>query len=252
MKKNKLILGIILFVIGLFGIASLLTMDIPIPVEVEALLKEEFTSFQIKLITLVNPIMLLVISVLVGTVLYQKVNLKAPILEKIAGIDDEPFNTSEILKYGVLGGVLSSMLISGFSLVFNPILPLEFKELGSSIQPSLAARFLYGGFTEEILMRFGLMTFLVWLCSKIFRGTKPVVYWISIIMAAIIFAIGHFPVVFQAIENPSIELITYILIANSAGGIIFGWLYWEKGLESAFIAHIFAHVVMVLAEQFFI
>ena len=196
--------------------------------------------------------MMLVISIVIGTILYQKVNLRAPILEKFSGIGDIPFNYSEILIYGVFGGVLSGALSSGFSLIFNPILPLEFKELGASIKPSLAARFLYGGFTEEILMRFGLMTFLVWLCSKIFRGTKPIVYWIAIIIAAVVFAIGHFPVAFQAIEKPSIELLTYILIANSTGGIIFGWLYWEKGLESAFVAHIFAHVVMVLAEQFII
>jgi membrane protease YdiL (CAAX protease family) len=32
------------------------------------------------------------------------------------------------------------------------------------------------------------------------------------------------------------------------GGLIFGWLYWKKGLESAFIAHVFIHVVLVIAD----
>jgi formate/nitrite transporter FocA (FNT family) len=40
-------------------------------------------------------------------------------------------------------------------------------------------------------------------------------------------------------------LLTYILLGNSIGGVIFGWLYWKKGLESAMVAHVFAHVVMV-------
>jgi membrane protease YdiL (CAAX protease family) len=44
-------------------------------------------------------------------------------------------------------------------------------------------------------------------------------------------------------------LISYIILGNSLGGLIFGWLYWKKGLEAAFIAHIMSHVVMVAAEQ---
>jgi membrane protease YdiL (CAAX protease family) len=101
-------------------------------------------------------------------------------------------------------------------------------------------------------MRFGLMTFVVWLGSKISNGTKSGAYWTGIIVAAIIFALGHFPIAFQAVENPTTVLLTYILIGNSIGGVIFGWLYWKKGLESAFIAHIFTHVIMVLAEPILI
>ena len=99
-------------------------------------------------------------------------------------------------------------------------------------------------------MRFGLMTLIVWLCSKIFKETKPFVFWTGIVIAAIIFAFGHFPIAYQAVDNPTMGLLTYILIGNSIGGIIFGWLYWKKGLESAFVAHIFTHIFMVFAEQF--
>lgn len=251
MNKKKLILGIILTILGLIGIASILTMNIPLPPEAEIILKDKFTDEQIKLLTLINPTIMLVVAVIIGTILYQKINLKVPLIEKIVGIENDTFNISEILKYGILGGVLSGILLSLVGLVFNPILPKEFIELGESLQPTLAARFLYGGLTEEILMRFGLMTFIVWLCSKVFGGTKSFVFWTGITIAAIIFAFGHFPIAYQAVENPTTGLLTYILIGNSIGGIIFGWLYWKKGLESAFIAHIFTHVIMVLAEPIF-
>jgi membrane protease YdiL (CAAX protease family) len=244
MNKKKLILGLILTVLGMVGIASILTMDIPLPPEVEALLKDRFSPGDINLLTLINPTIMLILAVIIGTVLYQKAALKVPIIEKVVGIRND-INLSDILKYGVLGGVLSGVLLSLVSLVFNPILPAEFMELGESLKPTLAARFLYGGFTEEILMRFGLMTFVVWVCIKIFGRAKPIAFWIGILVAAIIFALGHFPIVFQTVENPTIGLLTYILIGNLIGGIIFGWLYWKKGLESAFIAHIFAHVIMV-------
>ncbi|WP_149304951.1 CPBP family intramembrane glutamic endopeptidase [Pareuzebyella sediminis] len=250
MTGKKILLGIILILIGMIGIASILTMDIPLPSEVEAILKDKFTAGQIKLLTLINPTILLVILVVIGTILYQKVNLKVPIIEKLIGIRKESIKTTSILKYGLVGGILSGILLSLVSFVFNPIVPAEFLELRESLQPTLAARFLYGGLTEEIVMRFGLMTLIIWLCSKIFKGTKPFVFWIGIVLSAILFAFGHFPIAYQAVDHPTTGLLAYILIGNSLGGIIFGWLYWKKGLESAFIAHIFAHIIMVFAEQF--
>lgn len=206
--NKKIRLGIVLIIIGLIGITSILTMNLPIPPEVEGILKDRFTPQQIKLLTLINPTIMLIVAVLIGTILYQKVNLKVPIIEKMIGVENDNLNISNILKYGVLGGVLSGILLSLVGLIFNPILPSEFLELGESIKPTLAARFLYGGLTEEILMRFGLMTLIVWLASKIFMGTKPVVYWIGIVVASIIFALGHFPIAYQAVENPSIGLLT--------------------------------------------
>lgn len=248
MSKKKLNLGIILIFLGLIGIASILTMDIPLPAEAAVLLKDKFTDEQIKLLALINPTVMLLVAVMVGTNLYQKVNLRVPLIESVVGMEKGALNLSEILIYGISGGVLAGLLVSFAGLVFSPSVPAEFKELGESLQPTLAARFLYGGITEEILMRFGLMTFVVWICSKIFSGTKPIVYSIGIIAAALIFALGHFPIAYQAVGDPTTGLLTYILVGNSIGGIIFGWLYWKKGLESAFIAHIFAHVMMLLAE----
>lgn len=249
MKKKKIVLGLILFGIGLIGILSILTMNIPLPPEVEVILKDSFTPQQIKILTLINPTIMLIISVITGSILYQKVNLAVPLIEKIVRIENGNLNTSNILKFGILGGVLSGILLSLVGLIFNPILPAEFFELGESIKPTLTVRFLYGGLTEEILMRFGLMTFIVWITSKLFKGTKPFVYWIGIILASIIFALGHFPVAYQVVEVPSMGLLTYILIGNTIGGLIFGWLYWKKGLETAIIAHICTHIILLIGES---
>lgn len=248
MNKHKVFLALILYGAGLIGILSILTMEIPLPPEAEAILKDRFTPQQIKLLILVNPALILAVAVVVGTVLYQKVHLTVPLIEKLAGVNSGPVHASHILKFGISGGILSGLLLSLTGLVFYPFLPSEFIELGESLKPSLPARFLYGGITEEILMRYGLMTLLVWIASKIFSGTKPMVYWIGIILSSIIFALGHFPIAYQAVADPSIGLLSYILIGNTIGGLIFGWLYWKKGLESAFLAHIFAHVIMVLGE----
>ena len=246
--NHKLKLGIVLFILGLVGIFSILTMEIPLPPEVVAILNEQFSQEQIKLLMLINPTIMLIVAVIGGVLLHDKVKLGVPLIEKLLGIKNNLSNPTEILVYGVAAGLLSGILLSLIGFVFTPVLPLEFMELGETLKPTLAARFLYGGLTEEILMRFGLMTFIVWLCSKIFGPTKPIIYWVGIFLAAIIFAFGHFPIAYQAVGNPSSSLLTYILIGNAVGGIIFGWVYWKKGLESAFIAHIFTNIILVGAE----
>ncbi len=248
MRNKQVLLGLILLGLGAIGILSLLTMEIPLPPEAEEVLKEKFTSQQIKLLTLINPTIMLMIAVTIGTLLHQKVNLKIPLIERLVGINNVDFNVLPLLKYGVFGGILAGILLCIVSLLFNPILPAEFLELGESLKPTLATRFLYGGLTEEILMRYGLMTLIVWIASKVFNGTEPIVYWTGIVFAALFFTLGHFPVALQAIENPSTGLLTYLIVGNTIGGIIFGWLYWKKGLESAFLVHIFAHVIMIIIE----
>jgi hypothetical protein len=249
MNRKKIILGFLLSILGLIGTASLLTMDFPLPAEIEATLTDSFTPAQIKLLLLINPAILVIVAVIVGTMLYQKVNLRMPIIENWIGINKEPLNVAKILKSGIIGGIIAGIVVVLVVLLFKPMMVAEYEKLSQSIQLSLAARFLYGGITEEILLRFGLMTLVVWLSTKILKGTKPAAYWIGIVLAAVLFAIGHFPAVYGVIENPGFILLTYVFIGNTVGGLIFGWLYWNKGLESAFVAHVFIHVVLVIAEN---
>jgi hypothetical protein len=249
MKSKKFYLGLGLFFLGLLGILSMLTVDFPLPEEMQSILEEKFTPSQIQWMILINPTIIMLIAVMVGTLLYQKVNLSVPILEKMVGLKEDSPQTREILIYGIICGLFTGIVLSTLGLIGRGLIPSEFEQLGESLQLTLAARFLYGGITEEILMRYGLMTLLVWIAAKIFRGTKPSIYWIGISLAALIFAVGHFPIVFQSIDTPSSIMLAYVLIGNLVGGLVFGWLYWKKGLESAFLAHIFAHVAMVSFEK---
>ena len=247
MKRKKILLALVLFVLGLIGMASILTVDIPMPQEVLDTLGDKFSPFQIKLLTLINPIVLLIIAITIGTLLYQSAGLRVPFVERLVGLSSQ-HNSRTVIFSGIVGGLIAGACISIIAIVFKSITPHEFSELGKSYQPTLAARFLYGGIVEELFMRFGLMTLLVWISSKITKNKRDYVYWVGIVLATLIFAIGHFPVVFNSVDNPSTTLLTYVMLGNSIGGIVFGWLYWKKGLESAIIAHAFAHVVMVLAK----
>ena len=247
MKKERLILGIVIFALGFIGILSMLTMNIPLPEDASKTLPEQFTPEHRKLLALISPTIMLIGAVLLGVFMHEKVSLDVPIIKGVIK-NDKNYQLSSILKYGMIGGLITGIIGILIGMVYYPILPLEFIELGDKLKPTLIARFLYGGITEEILMRFGLMTFVIWLLSKIFKTINSKIYWIGILFVAVLFALGHFPIAFQVVSNPSGLLLSYILIGNSVGGVIFGWLYWKKGLETAFIAHICAHIILILGE----
>jgi len=243
----KLKLGIVLFVLGFLGVLSILTATLPLPEELAAL-----PPALVNVLILINPTILLLVAVAVGTWLYDKVGFKVPVISSLLNI--EPIDTKKVfvqqLKYGVSLGLLAGAAIMLVVKIYGFFIADELKILDNQMELTLLARFMYGGITEELLLRFGLMTFLVWIIFKLTKKLNSTVYWIAIALSTLLFAVGHFPVVFGAISEPSFTLLSYILIGNSIGGLVFGWLYWKKGLEAAIIAHAFAHVAMVLIGLF--
>lgn len=246
----KLKLGLALFLLGFAGVLSMLTVIIPmdnLPKEV----LDKISPETLRWLVLLNPSVLLLISIIIGTLLYDKVGLKVPTLSSVLKIEESEIKFTEQIKYGIGLGLLAGILITLVAGIFQSSLPQEFIELGKKIKVTPLARFLYGGLTEELLMRYGFMTLMVWVVFKITKKLNPSTYWTGILLAGLLFALGHFPVVFQAVSEPSLSLLIYVLIGNSLAGIFFGYLYWKKGLEAAFIAHIFAHVAMLSGESLF-
>lgn len=69
----------------------------------------------------------------------------------------------------------------------------------------------------------------------------------AIVLAAVLFGVGHLPAAFAMGLNLTPPVVAYVLIANTVPGVLFGYLYWRWGLESAFIAHAVAHPVLIVA-----
>ena len=248
--NKKLKLGLTLFVIGLLGVLTMLTITIPLDSLPKEVL-EKISPQTLKYLVLISPTILLLVAVVVGTILYDKIGLSVPTISSILKIEQPKIQFIDQIKFGIMFGLLTGILTTMIGLIFKSSIPQEFIDLGNKIKVTTIARFAYGGLTEELLMRFGFMTLVVWLIFKMTKKLNSLTYWTGIILASILFAVGHFPVVFNAVKNPTIELLAYILIGNSIAGLFFGWLYWKKGLEAAFIGHIFAHVAMIIGEQIF-
>jgi membrane protease YdiL (CAAX protease family) len=97
------------------------------------------------------------------------------------------------------------------------------------------------------------MTLFVWIGWHVFSqgqdAPSTFCFVIAISLSAFLFGLGHLPLVFALGTQVTISVIAYVIVGNSVFGLISGYLYWQKGLESAMIAHILVHVVMTTATR---
>ncbi len=142
----------------------------------------------------------------------------------------------------LLGGVIGSAVIVAFQ--FGK--PESLAPLDAAPVLPLVARVLYGGITEEILLRWGWMTFLVWLGWRtVQRGRgrpSPAVVWVAIAASAVTFGAAHLPAVAAVVGVLTMDAVAYVVVANAAFGLIAGWLFLRYGLEASIGAHMLAHV----------
>jgi hypothetical protein len=110
------------------------------------------------------------------------------------------------------------------------------------------------GINEELISRFFVMSFLIWLIIRLLKKKEPshFIIWISIALSAFIFASAHLvtiPLLYGAFES---WICLKLIILNLIIGILFGWIYWEKGLESAMVAHFSTDIVLHVVFPLFV
>jgi Type II CAAX prenyl endopeptidase Rce1-like len=131
----------------------------------------------------------------------------------------------------------------------QPYLPQSFST-GVSTQPVAPwwLGVLSGGVLEEIIMRWGAMSFLVWLGWKIFKQGVALpsqwIYQLAILLSALLFSLLHLPAT-AAITSLTPALIGRAIVGNGILGIAYGWLFWQYSLEAAIIAHACFHLVIL-------
>lgn len=166
-------------------------------------------------------------------------------------------------KFPESNGIISAVAIGGASSLINTLsekfIFMKYLPEGLntfSFSPLyLIAAVLYGGIVEEVLLRLGLMTLILWLLTKGSRrkheengfGSNGQVIsashaWIAISLSSLLFALGHLPATAQMI-GLSVPIVIRALLLNGIAGLGFGWLYWKKGLLYAMLGHMMAHII---------
>jgi membrane protease YdiL (CAAX protease family) len=72
--------------------------------------------------------------------------------------------------------------------------------------------------------------------------------WLAIAVSALLFAAGHLPAATVLLGSLDAAVVAFVIGVNTAFGLLFGYLFWRHGLESAMIAHALAHAVSFLAN----
>lgn len=230
-------------------IASVISSLLVIPYTFTLISQAAEPFFEIAVIQVLNSLIIYGILIYFGLKLARKVGLGLPILEAYLENKEVSSKLKPVLKISVGMGVLAGVLIIIFSQVFNfldPEMAVQFADVIPPAWQGLLASF-YGAINEEIALRLFFMSLLVWIFYKI-KSTpegKPTKtgFYLAIIIAAIVFGLGHLPVTADIVPLTSI-VVARALVLNGIGGIIFGWLYWKKGLESAILAHFSADIVL--------
>jgi membrane protease YdiL (CAAX protease family) len=207
-------------------------------------------------LSLLQSVVIFTIAILVGLFLANRIGLGLPILEaKLAG-ESVAARVKAILLPSILLGVAGSILIIALDIyVFQPGLLAQLGNKADALnlqtsQPAawkgLLASF-YGGIDEEILLRLCFLTLLAWL-GKFISHTpdgRPtlVVLWVANILAAILFGLGHLPATAMLLPLTPLVVLRAVVL-NGLVGIVFGYLYWTRGLESAMLSHFSADIVL--------
>ena len=244
--------ALILFFIGMLGVASV------IPVIPQLLASKAdslpFSMEVIQLITVAQSSVMLIVMIWLGMVFSKKVGLTAPVISALVHSENVIDKLTPQIKPAIIGGVIAGLLLLVLMNTLTVYLPEEFNRAIANTDFPWYARIFYGGITEELLIRWGLMSFFVWglyrLTQKKDSEIRDYNYIVAIILAALIFGAGHMGAVFAMTSEVTVALIAYIVLLNSFFGFIGGYLFWKYGLECAIGAHMMTHVIFIIASSF--
>lgn len=194
----------------------------------------------------IQSLMLSAIATAIGTALAGQVGLLAPVFEAASRGDSiwQEINThwAAALVIGLMGALVFIVAYYGY---FRPRLDKETVKVTENLRGSLGlwGRIFYGAIVEEILVRWGIMTLFLWILSLVADSLTPLHYWIAIILAGLLFALGHIPGSLAAGAKKTSMFYAATLFLNGWASLIFGWLFWQHGLLAAMLAHALLHII---------
>ncbi len=177
-----------------------------------------------------------------GTSVGRDLGLGSPLLEVVlrGGRPGLPRSLAWAGLWGALGG-LGVVVLGG---LFAPSMPPPIG--GATPHPSPLQGLLasaYGGITEEVLTRLGLMTLLTWAVSRMSGGRRRLALGVGIVGASLIFGALHLPAAAQLWPLTGV-VVARTMVLNVVFGAIAGALYASRGLEHAMAAHLCADLVL--------
>lgn len=234
-------LGGALWLLGLPGVVAVVWALLPALKANEALLP--LPLWAVVLLSGLQTAVLLAVAVALGVVLASRVGLAAPVVSAwLQGRPVVPALRQQLMP-GLWGGLAGAAWLWALSL----IAPDALKPSDPASTMPWGVKLLYGGITEELLVRWGVMTLLLWLGWRLLQrgegAPRTGLVAIAVGLSALLFALGHLPAAHAMAGVLTPSVVAFVLLGNTAFGVVAGVLYARNGLEAAIVAHVLAHAV---------
>lgn len=177
------------------------------------------------------------IAALAGWAMGSRVGFGAPLTE--AWLRGERPDARGLVRAAALGAVLALAAVATVLAIAGPEAPDSVVE-DASVMPAWGgiAFALHGGIGEELIFRFGVMAIVAWVIAQLRRlvhswdaaPNESMIAWGGITIAAILFGFAH--------GGTGGGAVLVQISFRVAAGLLFGWLHWKRGIETAMAAHV--------------
>ena len=237
--------GLAIWVAGMIGVLPATFILLPFLISQQVHRPTRLPIWVGSLTASVQTGLFLALLVWAGVALAPKVGLRAPTFAALA----TGHSVAKALRPQLLPGILGGLVVA--------VIPWYFTSRGLIVELHsprfVTTAVLYGGITEEVMMRWGLMTLLVWSgwrwLQNSDRQVSNGIVWGAIIISATIFGAGHLPATHLLLGHLTAFAIVSVIAGGALFGIVAGWLYWRYGLESAILCHGVSHIAAYVAYK---
>ncbi len=201
---------------------------------------------------MVDRLILSALAIAIGLWLGNKVGLGAPVVRGMAL--REPGTLGRVrsillpgLIWGLVAGILITVLLPVSGIFWPELTENEAAiELGQIASWKGALVSVSAGVIEEIQFRFGLMTLLAWCGMKLMRRQTPgpTIICVANVLAVVPFGLIHLTNVAGMGVPITLGAVLMVVLLNGVAGVIFGILYWRRGIEAAILAHFATDIVL--------
>ncbi len=201
----------------------------------------QYPVYQLIIFIVVYLVIILVITIS-GLILTYKNGFIEPLYSGIITVADKKYYSTLIFS-AITGIILALIVILNDFLFFGGQIFDKLKSLsGSSIMDRLKTIYV-ASVGEEILFRLFILSLILFILSKLFKNLISLNKWLAIIISGLLFGLAHYS---QISGNESILNIIRTIILNGIGGVVFGWLFYYKGIIASMIAHILADFIIYM------
>lgn len=242
-------LGVALWGLGIPGIVAVLWAVVPALMPYPELLAAPVWA--VVLLSGVVAAGLLAFAVAVGVALAPRAGLAAPAVSAWA----QGLPVWAVLKPSLVPATVGGLAGAAWWWVLS-LVPMVFPDSSqwshSGSEMPWVVKLLYSGITEEILVRWGLMTWLLWLGARwVHRGDgmpSKALAAAAVVFSALLFALVPLVVGNAMASALTVQAMVWLLVGHAGWGLIAGGLYARYGLEAAILAHVLAQTLWALVR----